>query len=74
MEFLASDIVQFPLSESFNSLPDVVLKHEKQDDENHVTVFRALCSPKKSKKSSNKFERCSPNSTYEVSSDSDEYI
>ena len=74
MDFLASDIVQFPLSESFNSLPDLDLKHEKQDEDMHVTVFRALSSPKKSNKSSNKFERHSPNSTYEVSTDEDEYM
>ena len=73
MEFLATDIVPFPLSESYNTLPDLDIKHENQDEDMQVTVFRALSSAKKSNKSSNKFERHSPNSTYEVSTDSDEY-
>ena len=74
MEFLANEIVSFPLSESCHSLPELEIKPENQDEEAEVTVFRALSPAKKSKKSSNKFERCSPNSTYEVSSDSDEYL
>ena len=74
MEFLATDIVPITLSDSYSSLPDMNIKHENQDEDMQVTVFRALSTPKISKKSNNKFERHSPNSSYEVSTDSDEYI
>ena len=76
MEFLATDIVPITLSDSYSSLPDMDMdiKHENQDEDMQVTVFRALSTPKISKKSNNKFERHSPNSSYEVSTDSDEYM
>ena len=54
-EFLDSHIVQLSLSESYNTLPDIDTNYlkteENQEADLNVTVFRALSSPKKSKKS-----------------------